>query len=248
MAGEFFGKYRGTAIDRRDPLRLGRLEVEVPEVLGDARLWAMPCVPFAGRGVGLIAPPPVGANVWVEFEAGDPARPIWTGCFWGPGELPAQAPPGAAVMRVGEVTLVASDVTPAGPGAVAPAKPGAPGETTELTVSGASLVVSRGGEAVLTVNKDTVSVKLAPLELVLSVTDGTLTLGRAGSTVTVAADSVEMAQGRSTARVTGQGVALNGGAASADLADSTLKLQAGMASVALAAGSVSINNGALEVI
>ena len=35
--------------------------------------------------------PPVGANVWVEFEGGDVNYPIWSGCFWGPGELPAEA-------------------------------------------------------------------------------------------------------------------------------------------------------------
>jgi hypothetical protein len=27
-------------------------------------------------------PPPIGANVWVEFEQGDPQMPIWVGCFW----------------------------------------------------------------------------------------------------------------------------------------------------------------------
>jgi hypothetical protein len=27
--------------------------------------------------------PSIGAGVWVEFEHGDPNRPIWTGCRWG---------------------------------------------------------------------------------------------------------------------------------------------------------------------
>ena len=43
-----------------------------------------------GDGVGFFAMPPTGANVWVEFEGGDPDYPIWTGCFWGTGEVPAQ--------------------------------------------------------------------------------------------------------------------------------------------------------------
>ena len=51
----------------------------------------MPCAPFAGSGVGFFALPPVGANVWVEFEGGDPDYPIWSGCFWGAGEVPAHA-------------------------------------------------------------------------------------------------------------------------------------------------------------
>ena len=37
----------------------------------------MPCTPYAGDSVGLFLVPPVGANVWVEFEGGDtrPAHP-----------------------------------------------------------------------------------------------------------------------------------------------------------------------------
>jgi hypothetical protein len=49
----------------------------------------MPCSPYAGNGVGFWAIPPVGANIWVEFEGGNPDFPIWAGCFWGPGEVPA---------------------------------------------------------------------------------------------------------------------------------------------------------------
>jgi hypothetical protein len=249
MAGEFLGKYRGTVVGTRDPLRLGRVQVEVPEVLGDTReSWAMPCVPYAGPGIGLIAVPPDGANVWVEFEAGDPDRPIWVGCFWGPGELPARVEaPGVAALRVGEVTLVAGDAAPDGTNLVAPAAPGTPGTTTEVTVSGASLVVTRDGDAVLTVDKDTATLRLGSLELALSGTDGTLTLGRPESAVTVAADSVEIRQGSSTARVTGQLVALSSGTASANVSPSALELQQGTARVTLAAGTVDINDGALEV-
>ncbi len=50
----------------------------------------MPCVPYAGPGVGFFAIPPVGANIWVEFEGGDPDYPIWSGCFWGTGQVPAK--------------------------------------------------------------------------------------------------------------------------------------------------------------
>ena len=49
---QFFGKYRGKAVNNVDPLKLGRLQVEAPAVLGSGRLsWALPCVPFAGPGV-----------------------------------------------------------------------------------------------------------------------------------------------------------------------------------------------------
>ena len=84
---KFFGKYRGTVINNIDPQQVGRLMVEVPDVLSLApSSWAAPCVPLAGptgppMGVHLV--PPIGAGVWVEFEQGDPDFPIWVGCRWG---------------------------------------------------------------------------------------------------------------------------------------------------------------------
>lgn len=37
----------------------------------------------AGDGVGMFFVPPEGANVWIEFEGGDPE-----GCFWDIGKTP----------------------------------------------------------------------------------------------------------------------------------------------------------------
>jgi hypothetical protein len=113
---QFFGKYRGKVVNNIDPMQLGRVQVSVPAVLGDGRMsWAMPCAPFAGPGVGFFAIPPVGANVWVEFEGGDPDYPIWSGGFWGVGEVPAQ--PAIAQMKVLKtdgITLTFSDLPGAG--------------------------------------------------------------------------------------------------------------------------------------
>lgn len=87
---EYFGKYRGRVENNLDPLQQGRIQVNVPAVLGEGRMsWAMPSAPYAGPGVGFFAIPPNGANVWVEFESGNPDYPIWSGCFWGVGEVPA---------------------------------------------------------------------------------------------------------------------------------------------------------------
>lgn len=81
---EFFGKYRGTVTDIDDPLMMGRIRATVPDVLGsDDSGWAMPCVPFAGSGMGFFGLPTVGAGVWIEFEHGDPDYPIWAGCWIG---------------------------------------------------------------------------------------------------------------------------------------------------------------------
>ena len=96
---QFFGKYRGTVANNIDPQQQGRVQVTVPAVLGEGSLsWAMPCAPYGGSGVGLFTVPPVGANIWVEFEGGDPDYPIWSGCFWGIGEVPAM--PALAEMKV----------------------------------------------------------------------------------------------------------------------------------------------------
>ncbi len=58
----------------------------------------MPSVPYAGKSVGLFLIPPTDASVWIEFEHGNPDYPIWTGCFWAQGELPAT--PAIAEMKV----------------------------------------------------------------------------------------------------------------------------------------------------
>jgi uncharacterized protein involved in type VI secretion and phage assembly len=86
----YYGKYRGKVENNIDPQRLGRIQVSVPSVLGDGQLsWAMPCTPYGGSQVGWFALPPVNSSVWVEFEEGDPDYPIWSGCFWGSGDVPA---------------------------------------------------------------------------------------------------------------------------------------------------------------
>ena len=91
--------------------------MSVPAVLGErqAKPGPMPCVPYAGDGVGFFAIPPRKANVWVEFEGGDPDSPIWTGCFWERGEAPAK--PAVAeinVLKTKSCTLTLSDLPGAG--------------------------------------------------------------------------------------------------------------------------------------
>src|SRR5215470_16711070 len=85
-----FGKYRGLVVDNQDPKNLARIRAKVPEVLQDVDSgWALPSLPYAGKGSGFYRVPPPGAGVWIEFEAGDPSRPIWTGCWWSDGQVPS---------------------------------------------------------------------------------------------------------------------------------------------------------------
>jgi uncharacterized protein involved in type VI secretion and phage assembly len=88
--GRFFGKYRGLVKDNKDPQGLGRIQATVPAISGMTTNWALPCTPYAGASVGFYTMPPVGAKVWIEFEGGDPTFPIWSGCFWQTGEVPAE--------------------------------------------------------------------------------------------------------------------------------------------------------------
>jgi uncharacterized protein involved in type VI secretion and phage assembly len=98
VTGRYWGKYRGTVESVEDDERMGRITVMVPSVYGDeVSPSALPAVPFAGPDHAFLVLPKQGDGVWVEFENGDPSHPIWTGCWWARGELPAEA---AAETRV----------------------------------------------------------------------------------------------------------------------------------------------------
>lgn len=111
----YYGKYRGVVQDNEDPRGMGRVRALVPEVLVDQLTpWALPCAPFAGAGAGQYTIPAVDSGVWIEFEAGDPARPLWTGGWWAEGQAPednagnAAAPP-LKILRSEQGLMVALD-------------------------------------------------------------------------------------------------------------------------------------------
>lgn len=83
MPRVFYGKYRATVVDVKDPQQRGRIRVMCPRVLGEAKsAWCEPCVPVAYDHGGDFAIPKVGEFVWVEFEEGNPNKPIYTGGLW----------------------------------------------------------------------------------------------------------------------------------------------------------------------
>jgi len=102
---QHFGKYRGYVIDNNDPQAMARIRATVPAVLGDApTAWALPCLPYAGDGIGFHAVPSIGSGVWIEFEAGNPDYPIWSGGWWPSEQIPSdeegnQARPPLKILR-----------------------------------------------------------------------------------------------------------------------------------------------------
>jgi len=137
----YYGKYRGTVINNVDPMKTGRLMVQVPDVYGiTPSTWAMPCVPASGIQNGMLWLPAIGAGVWVEFEQGNSDYPIWVGGWWGSAaEVPALtqlAPPAVSCMAM-QTTLqngiVLSDV------------PGPTGGIMLKSTLGASIIVNDTG-------------------------------------------------------------------------------------------------------
>jgi uncharacterized protein involved in type VI secretion and phage assembly len=115
QTARFYGKYRALVTDNQDPSNLGRIKARVPEILGDVTTgWALPALPYSGDGVGIYTIPAPDAGVWIEFEAGDVSRPIWTGCWWGDNQLPkdetgASTTPQKKIVRTEEGLLLAFD-------------------------------------------------------------------------------------------------------------------------------------------
>lgn len=102
----YYGKYRGFVSDNVDPEKLGRCKLVVPSVMGETvTTWALPCTAYGGAsGIGVIAVPPVGAQIIAEFMEGDISTPLWTGTFWRtsselPPEFSANDGPTAKVMK-----------------------------------------------------------------------------------------------------------------------------------------------------
>jgi len=170
---KFYGKYRGLVVENIDPLQIGRVMVQVPDVLGEIpSSWAMPCVPAAGIQSGCFIIPPIGSQVWVEFEQGDPDYPIWTGGFWGLvadvpifATAPPAIPPGQNIVlqTTGQNTLIVSDSppTPVSGGIVLKSTTGA-----MLVVNDSGIYISNGKGAMITLVGPTVDVNIGALTVI----------------------------------------------------------------------------------
>lgn len=165
MTTSFYGKYRGTVSDNKDPLMIGRVRAKVPDVMGDRESgWAMPCAPFGGRQTGFFAIPAVGAGVWIEFEHGDPDYPVWSGCWWGSAaEMPPAllAPPHKkTVLRTEGGHTVTLDDTPGTGGIILETAGG-----QKIAVTAAGIEIDNGQGARITLRGPQVSVNDGALEV-----------------------------------------------------------------------------------
>lgn len=89
----YYGKYRAFVSDNQDPETRGRCKLTIPSILGETISdWALPCFAYGGgQGFGVVAVPPVGAQVIAEFLEGDVSSPMWTGTFWRTASEPPEA-------------------------------------------------------------------------------------------------------------------------------------------------------------
>lgn len=87
MADLYFGKYSGIVRDNRDADQLGIVQVSVPTIFEEDELVpARAALPY-----GMFFVPENDTNVWVEFEGGDTASPLWTGVQHVAGSFAAEA-------------------------------------------------------------------------------------------------------------------------------------------------------------
>lgn len=88
--GRYYSTYRAIVINNHDELNMNRVHVYIPSVQNGIKIWALPkSTTIGGCFHGLkLTTPLVGEVVYIEFEGGDPLRPLWSYHGWATGETP----------------------------------------------------------------------------------------------------------------------------------------------------------------
>ena len=221
----FLGKFRGRIVDNKDPLKIGRVKALVPAISDMELNWAMPCAPYVGPKVGFYAIPPADANVWIEFEGGDPNYPIWSGGFWDTKEARSVPPdatgPEKKVWQTDKMVLILNDDA---------------GELTAKmdTDKGTMSLVMNGNGIVLTANQVTITLKIDSIEL------------KQLPALVKLADDITLEKGAASV-VVADNITLRNGSASAEIRTSAIDLVNGGSSIKMSPMTVKVNDGALEV-
>jgi uncharacterized protein involved in type VI secretion and phage assembly len=164
---KYYGKYRGTVINNIDPLQIGRIMATVTDVSNLVPTsWALPCLPIAGKQSGVYMIPQIGAGVWIEFEQGNPDKPIWTGCYWGVvAEVPVLAlaglpvSPNIVLQTTGQNAVVVSDLPGPAGGILLKTK------TSMIQISDGSIIITNGA-ASITMIGPTVNINAGALTII----------------------------------------------------------------------------------
>jgi hypothetical protein len=187
----FVGKFRGKVIENIDPLFQGRIIAEVPAVSGSILNWALPCTPYAGFGVGFYAIPPIGANVWIEYEGGDPNYPVWVGCFWGPEDIlhvPEPPLPEIKVFKTEFITMILNDLP----------------EIGGFSLKCMPLAV----DVPLTMTFDSTGITILCPESTIKMTPASITITVPESVIEITPETITAAVPASSATMTGEAIAI----------------------------------------
>ena len=261
----YYGKYRAEVASNDDPLKIGRLQLTVPDFPAMKEAWALPCTPYAGPNVGFYAIPPVGSAVWVEFEGGNPDSPIWSGCFWLSGQVPQlgaaassggggggeggdgtpSAPtPDTKFWKTDNITLVIDDTGDQKGGVTLKVEP--PAVKTELTmvfdktgilISCAPSTIQLTTEQIV-INHPQGNVTMKDDQISITLASGSITLTTSAITSTLSPGTVKISQ---------SGVESTCGPSDVNVSTTGVATTVGPASTNVTAESISLNLGAASV-
>lgn len=158
--------YLGSVVTNIDPLKLGRLLVKVPDVLGDDPcIWAASASPIAA----MYTIPLPGDGVWIIFQGGEPDYAVWIGSWRGSAkDVPAlalAAPPATPpiiLQSISQNKIIISSVP--GDGITLETIQGPAGPSIKITAAGITIsdgkgaMISLAGGAV-TINQGALVIK-----------------------------------------------------------------------------------------
>ena len=83
---EFTDIYIGKVVDNKDPKKIGRLKINVPNIHGNIKKddlpWANPCFPYGVDNKGIVFVPEKDTLCAVMFINGSIYAPIWLGVIY----------------------------------------------------------------------------------------------------------------------------------------------------------------------
>jgi hypothetical protein len=208
----------------------------------------------------------VGANIWVEFEGGDPDYPIWVGCFWGTDELPQVAKVGepekvqvlvahglslsiSSFENAKGVTLTIKDPIVEQPMKVV-------FKDTEIEINNNNKTTAKlmadqielktGENSIVTIATNDIQLKESSVETKL--TTSSIELINNPVTTKLTTSGIELTNNPSAVKITASGIELNSTPAALKIAASGVDINSGgLGSVKVSLASVNVNSGALEV-